>query len=775
MAKLNLEYVTELNNYKDNSIENMLYNIVKEGRGIDDLKDDEITYSALYHLSKVRQNILVWYDFKEDARILEIGSECGAITGMLCQKGGFVTSLEVSRTQAMINYERNKHYDNLEIIVGNFEEINFNNAFDYIVISDLFEYIPQEVDSFKKFVDFLKKVSKLLSSNGCILLTVDNSLKDRCFFVADTDSKDNPCTAFSKTDVINICEYANLKCKKFYFPYPNSEFPSEIFTEKSINTNAYGKGFYQISEQGFAYVNEPESLKQLVKEGVADVFANSFLVEIVNSNQADKSRQAERNIQYVKLNADRNEEFQIYTVIYDKHGEKLVDKCALTEKSKEHLYRMHVFGTINHQGSWAAVLPQYNRDAGILTYPWIDAVSYDELVGQYVDENNLNGILNAIQFVKSTFLNEKKLTCPYQNEDFLSVFCGTKIKENSLAGYNSNENFECIEAGNIDIILSNIFNKDNNIFVIDYEWLFDFPIPVEYILWRIIRTLYSDHIRLSELIEQQNMERTFGISDEHVDLYNEWESNFVSQYVGVNSKLVNLAAIANYSSRKINSVMKLYIDQGDGFSENNTIERKVTVCDGNFEVAFPIESSHGWKQLRFDPADYACKISGLELLEDSHVLKIVPMNAYLFDGYDVFLWTDPNYLITKNDSEDTYLGEEVVIRGQLEILSQSMFEKYQIRVYSEYQSIEGKNRILELQVEDKERHINNQSNIIENQSNVIKNQSNVIENQSNVIENQNKAIEDLTKENQMFINELNAIKGSRLYKLYEIKDRIKNR
>lgn len=40
----------------------------------------------------------------------------------------------------MINYERNKHYDNLEIIVGNFNDIKFENKFDYITLIGVLEY-----------------------------------------------------------------------------------------------------------------------------------------------------------------------------------------------------------------------------------------------------------------------------------------------------------------------------------------------------------------------------------------------------------------------------------------------------------------------------------------------------------------------------------------------------------------------------------------------------------------------------------------------------------
>ena len=84
----------------------------------------EITDSdLLYHFSEVRENILNWYPFKEDATILEIGAGCGAITGALCNKANKVIAVELSKRRAEINYRRHRNCDNLEIMVGNFNDV----------------------------------------------------------------------------------------------------------------------------------------------------------------------------------------------------------------------------------------------------------------------------------------------------------------------------------------------------------------------------------------------------------------------------------------------------------------------------------------------------------------------------------------------------------------------------------------------------------------------------------------------------------------------------
>ena len=77
--------------YSDGDIEDVLLDIVKKGI------QDEVLYSdnrwpVLYHLSNIRENILEWYPLKKNADVLEIGSGCGAVTGLLSRKAKHVTS-----------------------------------------------------------------------------------------------------------------------------------------------------------------------------------------------------------------------------------------------------------------------------------------------------------------------------------------------------------------------------------------------------------------------------------------------------------------------------------------------------------------------------------------------------------------------------------------------------------------------------------------------------------------------------------------------------------
>ncbi len=69
---------------------------------------ENVPFPVLYHLSRVRENILNWYPFQEDATCLEIGSGCGAISGLLCERMKKVVSVELSKQRADINMARHE-------------------------------------------------------------------------------------------------------------------------------------------------------------------------------------------------------------------------------------------------------------------------------------------------------------------------------------------------------------------------------------------------------------------------------------------------------------------------------------------------------------------------------------------------------------------------------------------------------------------------------------------------------------------------------------------
>ena len=129
--------------YSDGDVEEELLQIARdytEG-GYDQVVAQRKSWPVLYHFSRVRQNIISWLPVTKEHEVLEIGSGCGALTGMLAQMAGHVTCVELSRRRSQINGYRNRLRENIEILVGNYQDIEKElGRFDLITLIGVFEY-----------------------------------------------------------------------------------------------------------------------------------------------------------------------------------------------------------------------------------------------------------------------------------------------------------------------------------------------------------------------------------------------------------------------------------------------------------------------------------------------------------------------------------------------------------------------------------------------------------------------------------------------------------
>lgn len=91
---------------------------------------------------------------KKDASVLEIGAGCGAVSGVLCRNAKHVTSVDLSKRRSLINANRNKEYDNLTIMVGNFNDVVLKEKYDYITLIGVLEYAGYYTDDEHPFEAF---------------------------------------------------------------------------------------------------------------------------------------------------------------------------------------------------------------------------------------------------------------------------------------------------------------------------------------------------------------------------------------------------------------------------------------------------------------------------------------------------------------------------------------------------------------------------------------------------------------------------------------------
>ena len=132
----NLNYYKGNDNYSDGVVENEILRIIAENspEGYTNAIAKNYSWPVYYHLTRTRRNLLNWYDFVSESDVLEIGCGFGAMTGLLCDRCKNVTAVELSQRRAMGALLRCREKKNLEIIVGNLNDIKFTKKYDYITL-----------------------------------------------------------------------------------------------------------------------------------------------------------------------------------------------------------------------------------------------------------------------------------------------------------------------------------------------------------------------------------------------------------------------------------------------------------------------------------------------------------------------------------------------------------------------------------------------------------------------------------------------------------------
>ncbi len=288
---LNYEFYAGEDLYCDGEIEDELLRLVSENEDYEETLKSDNRWPLLYHLSGSRGDLLDWYDFGEHASVLEIGAGCGAITGLLCRKAENVTCIELSKKRSMINAARNKAYDNLEIYVGNFEDIKIEKKYDYVTLIGVLEYAPSYISTGDPFRTMLSRIRSFLKPGGKIVIAIENKYGLKYFAGCAEDHTGqffygvegyrgaDQVRTFSKMELQKMLE-ANLYSDiEFYYPMPDYKLPSVIYSDDYLPRAGALRGVsIMYNMERYTFFDEEMVYDQFCEDGLFPYFANSFLI-----------------------------------------------------------------------------------------------------------------------------------------------------------------------------------------------------------------------------------------------------------------------------------------------------------------------------------------------------------------------------------------------------------------------------------------------------------------------------------------------------------------
>ena len=570
--KLNLEYYIS----KENNISEANYKIIGDFITKYEEKDYEnkiveIDSNKLQYFSTIGHNILNWYPFKKDSTILEIGGNLGEITGILCKNTKQVVTLEEDIKKAKLISKRHKDKENLEIIAGDFNNIDFKDMkFDYITLIGSLPYVAKTAKVTSE--EFIAKLDNLLKPEGKLLIAVDNRFGIKYFsgnpddflnkkFVTllNYNNEEQKIETYTRQKLINILDSNNYIAKKFYYPLPDYRIPNVIFSDLELpKYNNIGKYIPNYSEKSTILVDEIDLFREILKENESlfTFFTNSFFVEASKNDFV-------QDYKFISYNNVRKPKYRLITKI----GNEYVDKECIDENSRGHY---------NNIISNLEILKNANIKS-------LDEVNENKIKSRYIDQNNL------LSIVLTKKLEENKLDEFYKilDEYFMIVKKSSdKIDENEKNIFDEydiqvseevRKELNFLKYGLWDMTLKNAFYINDEIYFFDQEWKCN-NMPAEYILYRSIMYTISlrRFININEILNKYGLDKYLNIFkelDEKLQkeirddkIWNYYSENRSFDIDATKQEMINMEIRSNDKDKAIENLQKRVSElENEGF------------------------------------------------------------------------------------------------------------------------------------------------------------------------------------------------------------------
>ncbi len=648
----------------------------------------EQDWAVMYHLAHERENILSWYPFETGAKVLEIGSGCGAVTGAAAAGADSVTCIDLSLKRSTINGLRNQCRDSVRICVGNFQDIEkgLEHDFDYATLIGVFEYGRGYIGGEKPYHGFLRTIMNHLKPGGRLLIAIENKFGLKYWagcredhvgtFFEGLEGYQNTegVRTFTRPELVEMLEECGYRNYRFYYPYPDYKFPTVIYSDEYLpRPGELDKNICNFDRDRLVLMDEGKVFDQILKDGLFPLYANSFFLEITKDPEEGKGLESEgkleirkeprgeiteefkkiadqKRIVYTKYSSGRSPKFAIRTCIARENEEFLLYKTP--EYPAGALHIQSIAGAKEKlEKLWEEKkLYQVNQcwlEGEKIFFEYLKGVTLEEKLDQLLEEGKQNSVKELLRVEVRNILEAAPTGTFSMTPEFQKVFGNVTFSQEETA----------VEPADIDLIFSNILlTEDGKRHVLDYEWTFDFPVPAGYLAYRALHYYLDAASKRKILKEDLNLYEEFGITADKILKYEEMERNF-QQYIRGNyvpvgelyhrmgKKALPLGEVLKEKDRRR---MQVYVDFGEGFCEEHSwfVDHgydSVIQCT----VSIPEQARAVW----IDPALAPCILKDLSLRWSGEGQREPIPVTYTTTGYEmkkncyVFDNSDPKIII----------------------------------------------------------------------------------------------------------------------------------
>ena len=535
--KLNLNFCkNETNTITEQEKECIKNYIEKDNQELYENKFGEnVTEYELYHLSTVSQNLINWYPFNTKDTVLQIGGDLGELTQVFCNNCEKVVTIEPNIEKAKAIAKRYENRENLEIIVGNIDDIILEEKFSIITIIGNNPKI--------KLKDNIQKVERNLKENGKFIIAVDNKFGLRYFMgnpenilnkkfesLIGYNNEPEKIESFTKSSLEQIFNSIGYKYT-FYYPLPDYKMPNVIFSEKQkAKYNSIDKYNPYYKENSTIIANEIDVYREILKtdQQMFEFFTNSFLIIL------EKEKNEELPL-YISYNNMRKEKYRLITKI----SKNVVEKKPVSKEAEGHYNNIKKNIELLQQNNIKTV--DYIENGSIKSKYINQENLLNTVLTKSLEENNQQEFENIIEKYIQNLKKNKKVEPEYKDTIFSKY--NIQIEDKNIL-----KELYFVENGFWDMTFKNCFYIENELYFFDQEWR-EKNVPIEYILYRSILYTISlrRYVNIEELFEKYHISKYKNIFEaldnkiqEEIRSNKIWKFYSQNKYIDIDASLQEL-------------------------------------------------------------------------------------------------------------------------------------------------------------------------------------------------------------------------------------------
>jgi SAM-dependent methyltransferase len=435
---------------------------------------DTGSFEVAHALCRERAYILLTTPLPPGMDILELGAGCGTRTRFLAERVRRVTALDEDGDALRLNAFRNRASTNVDYRPGPYAETLANlpegTRFDLAVLVDV-----------EPTAELLSAIRPLLAGDGMLLIACDNPDGVKHWPSPD---RTPPGNAVHLDGLRSRLAASGFAPPHVAYPYPDHRFPLAIYTDASL------------PEQGYCYFNDfpwdstPPAFdstalwNRLIAEGRFPACSNSYLLHARPAAAAAGTPAFSRLPVYSKICTIRDARLRICTSIFRQpDGTRYVEKKPLESAAAPHIAALARWDA-ELSRLYAGTPLRVNRGETVDGAYRLEFLDAPTLYGDIIAAIRRDDTTEALRLMENVFsLLRSAATEPFRPTRKFA----RRFGKGALPG-----GLRCAPVTDIDVNFDNFFLAPRDCMtLVDYEFTCDFPVPVDYPVFRSLHYLFK--------------------------------------------------------------------------------------------------------------------------------------------------------------------------------------------------------------------------------------------------------------------------------------------